>query len=429
MPSDTTLAPPPPVRADASLPAVALHDEADRTEQRSDTPRTASDADVFASVLPDALDTIAQGVVVYDASDRLMYANRRFGEIYQIGAHVLQPGTARDDVVQAQARRLSRDPKRITDYLALCSREQRAPYAGVRMLPDGRSVSVTRRSLPDGTIVATHEDVTDRMGVERRIAHAAHHDALTGLPNRAHFTEQLDTAMKRVRRGDRVALLLLDLDKFKAVNDTHGHGVGDLLLAAVAAKLSAIVREADVVARLGGDEFAILQVPAATPEDAEAFAARITDEMTKPYLLAGKTIFCGISVGIALATEEMTDSAMLLQQADFALYRAKDEGRGAYRFFERELDRQFRNRRKLEADLRRALVVDELALHYQPIVNLEHARVDTIEALVRWRHNGAWVSPGQFVPLAEDTGLILPMGDWVMRQACQDAASLDAEVS
>ncbi|MEO0729686.1 MAG: diguanylate cyclase, partial [Pseudomonadota bacterium] len=219
----------------------------------------------LSTLLPDALDTIKQGVVVFDAEDRLVYANRRYGEIYQLGEADLAKGSEAPRIREAQARRLSRDAKRVNAYLSMCAREQRAPYAGVRLLPDGRSVSVTRRALADGSVVATHEDVTDRVGVEHRIAHAARHDALTGLPNRAYFLEQLETALKRVRRGDRIALLMLDLDRFKTVNDTHGHAVGDLLIKEVADKLSAAVRDADVVARLGGDEFAILQIPAPTP--------------------------------------------------------------------------------------------------------------------------------------------------------------------
>ncbi|MEO0798670.1 MAG: EAL domain-containing protein [Pseudomonadota bacterium] len=386
------------------------------------------DGDI-GELIPEALDALTHGVAIYDRNRRLCYANARYRAIYQLQAEDTLVGTRFAEIARQQARRLTKDPTLIANYITLRNQEPDGRFSGLRQLPDGRSIHVTRQAVRGGFTVSVHDDVTDRVGVEQRISHAARHDALTGLPNRTNFLDALEQALTRVRRGEQIALHLVDLDRFKNVNDTHGHSIGDKLIAAVAERMRAVVRETDIVARLGGDEFAILQIPAETASAAEALACRLSDQMTKPYVIDGKTVFSGISVGIALATPDCSDVTDLLQQADFALYRAKESGRGAFRFFEHELDRQFRERRRLEADLRRALVLDEFEVHYQPIINMAHRRVETLEALIRWERDGVWVSPGQFVPVAEETGLILPIGDWVLRRACEDATTQPEHVS
>jgi diguanylate cyclase (GGDEF)-like protein len=258
----------------------------------------------------------------------------------------------------------------------------------------------------------------------------AHHDALTGLPNRVLLREQLDEALAHAERGRRIAVLYLDLDHFKSINDTLGHGIGDELLKAVAGRLRGCLRETDTVARLGGDEFAIIQSEIASPSDVASLATRIRDALTLPYELGGHQVPTDVSIGISLAPDDTLDPDQLLKNADMALYRSKAEGRGTYRFFEPQMDERVHARRALELDLRNAIANREFELYFQPLVNLERHAISACEALLRWHHpTRGMVSPVEFIPVAEETGLINQIGEWVLRQACREAASWPEDIA
>ncbi|WP_280952018.1 EAL domain-containing protein [Methylobacterium sp. V23] len=277
----------------------------------------------------------------------------------------------------------------------------------------------------------TFEDVTARRAAEVQADQMARHDPLTGLPNRLLLRERLKEAVGRLQRsGEACAILLIDLDRFKPVNDTLGHPMGDALLQKVADRLRSTVRPNDTVARIGGDEFVILQTGVREASDTQALARRIVDLVGRTYMVDGHLLTIGASVGVALAPNDGLDTDKLLKNADLALYRAKLDGRATYRFFEPEMDARMQMRRQLELDMRQALARREFRLHYQPQLQLEGNRLVGCEALIRWQHpTRGMVSPLDFIPLAEEIGLIVPIGEWVMRQACRDAVTWPAPLS
>jgi diguanylate cyclase (GGDEF)-like protein len=273
------------------------------------------------------------------------------------------------------------------------------------------------------------EQTNERARAEAQITHMAGHDGLTGLPNRVLFHQEMERALTRALRDEPFAVLCLGLDRFKAVNDTLGHPVGDALLVEVAQRLKACIRDGDMVARLGGDEFALLQRGTQDPADATSLVDRITEVLGTPCHVAGYTVLIGASVGIAFAPGDETDADRLLKAADMALYRAKKDGGGTFRLFEQEMDAKMQARRLLEIDLRQALPNNEFQVYYQPIVSMRDYGVTGFEALLRWHHpTQGMVPPGEFIPIAEEIGAIAAIGVWVLRTACMDAMSWPNEI-
>ncbi|WP_245516703.1 EAL domain-containing protein [Methylobacterium segetis] len=377
-----------------------------------------------------ALDNMSQGLCLYDAEQRLMVANRRYGEIYGLAPGSLTVGMSATEVLGACIAAGNHPGRSVADLIA----ESADAYGQLRNrllqeLGDGRLIAIETCPTANGGLVATYEDVTERRMAEERIAFMARHDALTELPNRVLLGEQIEAAIAQAGREGGFAVLCLDLDDFKPVNDALGHAVGDELIRAVANRLSACVREIDSVARLGGDEFAVVQRGIERPEDVAVLARRIADVLSAPYALTDHSVEIGVSIGISLAPGDGMSCEKLLKHADVALDRAKAEARGSFRFFEPEMDARLQARRELERDLREAVAEEAFELHYQPIYDLNAERISGFEALLRWRHpKRGSVSPVEFIPLAEELGLIVPLGEWVIRQACREASGWPGDI-
>jgi diguanylate cyclase (GGDEF)-like protein len=377
-----------------------------------------------------ALNNMSQGLCMFDAAARLVVCNQRYLELYGFSPNFAKPGVALLELLEHRRKTgtFSADPQQYCrDLLTAIGQEKTASF--VTEVGDGREIFIVNKPMEGGGWVATHEDISERRRIEKQMEHMALHDALTDLPNRVLLRERLEESLASIRRGAQMALLYVDLDLFKNVNDMLGHPIGDQLLQAVADRLRDCVREVDAVARIGGDEFAIMQTAMKEPTDAAALAKRVREAITAPFDLAGHQIVIDSSIGIAIAPNDGDDPDQLLKNADMALYGAKADGRATYRFFEPAMDARVKARRILERDLRRALAEGEFESYYQPIVGLKSSEINGVEALLRWRHpERGMVLPGEFISVAEEIGLINRIGEWIIKKACTDVAAWPIDV-
>ena len=378
-----------------------------------------------------ALHNMARGLSMFDAEQRLIVCNRMYREIFDLPERLTRRGTPLADIVRYHVKRetgsdtpedVEKERNWIEYHVSELARGR--SFSDTRHLKNGRIILVTNQPMPQGGWVDLQEDITEKCQAEQKITWLARHDTMTEIANRFHFRETLDDWFKGLQPGDGFALLWIDLDHFKAVNDTLGHPAGDALLKSVAKRLREILRGPDVVARLGGDEFAIIQSGVTTETQAAKLAKRVLRTIGKPHHVLGREVCVGASIGIVLAPSQGRDADELLKNADLALYRAKASGRGNYAIFNSELDQKMAQPRSLEADLRSAIAERQLELYYQPIVELQRNEVAGFEALMRWHHPElGMVPPSTFIPLAEQTGLIVEMGAWALKQACEEAAT------
>jgi diguanylate cyclase (GGDEF)-like protein len=382
------------------------------------------DVSLLADRFDTALNNMPHGLAMFDADGRVLVVNRRWSEILPIDPETITTRSRCEAIIAAYVELgllSERDGGRIIE--AVGSRRGDLASSQLEVTAGDRNVDMTFQPMESGGLVVAIEDITEKRRTEARIAHMARHDALTGLPNRSLYQERLDAALAMMNGDDMLAVLFVDLDNFQQINDTLGHSMGDAVLIEVADRLRFTVGENDVVARFSADEFVILQTGARSEHDVISLAGRVIETIGDIVQVEGKAIACGASVGIALAPRDGTDADQLLKSADMALARAKAGGRGMLHFYEEEMDRRAQARRAIEMDLRRALQNDELAVYFQPLLNLKTLGVTTCEALVRWPHPvRGMISPAEFIPVAEETGLVLEMGRQVMRKACQACA-------
>ena len=371
-----------------------------------------------------ALQNISQGLCMFDSDGRLVICNDRYLRMYNLSADVIKPGCTLLEMTEHRRQRgtFIGDPTEYDFKLRSAARNKEGIHFTVE-LADSRAIEVVTRPTADGGWVATHEEITERKKYEAKIAYLAHHDVLTGLPNRTAFNEFFATTLRRAgSSGGQFALVCLDLDRFKYVNDLFGHAVGDALLCEVAKRLKATIGSS-FLARIGGDEFTVIVTGTQLLDATARLAERIVTALGDYIQIDGRKLSANVSVGVAIYPNDATDGEKLISNADAALYRAKAEGPGSYRFFEPAMDRELRERRQTQHDLKSALEKGEFQLVYQPEALID-GTVIGFEALVRWHHpTRGLIPPSTFIPLAEDGGLIIPLGEWILRTACREAAS------
>ena len=378
-----------------------------------------ADFERLAVQLDAAISNMPLGLSMFDAQERLIMCNKRYAEMYDVPAELARPGTANCALWEHRIRKGARHSQ---DRPMNVSVTELASTMLIEF-SNGRVIEVSRQPIKGGGWVTLHEDITERRRQEDKIRHLARHDALTGLANRMLFRERLEQNLESLERGQGFAVLCLDLDHFKAVNDTLGHPIGDQLLKQVGSRLVSCVREGDIVARLGGDEFAIVQAGVRHQNQTEALAARIVETVGAPFEVEHNRINIGTSIGITLGPGDGTDVDTLMKNADLALYRTKEAGRRGFAFFEPRMGEEAQKRGRLGDDLRWALTQDDLELVYSPVICLVTDRPVAFEANLRWLHpNRGPISSAELFDMAEQAGLMGKLGGWILRHACADAA-------
>jgi len=386
----------------------------------------------LASQFDTALNNMPHGLCMFRADGRLAVVNHRFTAMMNLCDDLVHSGAGAPDIISAcvSAGSLSDASGRMI-LSEIGNSQAKDIITTDSSSASGRSVAWTFQPMAGGGTVVLVEDITERKNAEARISHLARYDELTALPNRVNFRDEIERLLAISHSAERLsALLFVDLDQFKQVNDTLGHPCGDQLLCAVADRLREMLRPEDFVARFGGDEFVVFQQNILSNEDAAGLAQRIVDRLSERYKIGNHLVEIGASVGIAMTSPAGISADTLLKNADMALYRAKADGRGTFCFFRDEMAQTVEARRILELDLRKALAHEEFELFYQPLVNLKSGRIATCEALLRWNHPvRGTVSPIDIIPVAEDMGLIVDLGRWILRKACMECMKWPQGVS
>ena len=378
--------------------------------------------------LDNAINNMTQGLLLFDSSARLVICNQKYIDMFGLSPEIVKPGCYLTDLIRHRQQLGSF----VGDVDAYCAKflnpQNDDIHDTVISTPDGRMIRLIYKRSPDGGWATTLEDVTEHRRIAAKIEHLAHYDGLTNLPNRTLFQRHAEGLLMQTTKSS-FAIMYIDIDEFKRINDSLGHLIGDEFLKGVSARLLEAVGSQDFVARLGGDEFAVIQTAIGSDEDVIELIARIYAALRTPFDCHGHSLASDASIGIAIAPRHGSDLLRLLKSADLAMYAAKAAGRRTYRFFEPSMEAEANLRRELEHDLRSALAEGGFELHYQPLVDLRSDNVTGCEALLRWRHPvRGMVSPADFIPVAEETGLIEDIGQWVLRTACMEAVNWPSHV-
>jgi len=371
------------------------------------------------------LNNLPLGLSVFDADQRLTLSNIRFRQLFDLTDEDVIAGATIADLTAKMrgTESASTKPGRRTGRHSSATARSNSLRRREWLMDDGRIIQSMVTILSDGSNISIHADITEDRRAAERITYLAHHDPLTGLPNRIHFREQVDATLAERRPDQQIALVHLNLDGFKSINNTMGVSAGDKILQQVAERIRASAGSENTLARLGSDEFAILQTGKQQPRNVTALAEQIRRELSAPFLHGEKQLELSVSMGIAIAPGDGEETDILLKNAGVALSHAKADGRKRERFFASEMEAQMQLRHALEADLRAAVEKEEFELHYQPLYDLSQRRICGFEALIRWNHPvRGRVPPMDFIPLAEEVGLVVDIGRWVLRRACNDAA-------